>query len=1469
MKWQNVYIFISSTFNDMHAERDYLIKRVFPALRLWCAEHKLKLIDIDLRWGVSEKDATENKRVVDVCLNNVDKCRPFLLSLLGQRRGWIPGIADINPDTLLKYPGLKEYIGRQSITELEIIHGLLHPLADGTAGMRHAFFYHRQPDYIGHIASEEIRRVFELETDDTFMETLKESYDVTDYSAEWNPEIISPELKNVQGKDLSQGRLEHFLVDHIPLSAVVTAQLKAAIQEEYPEHFAAQEELDDLGRELNHQDNFLFSACDSYIPRLNEEAKVVEYFNGNLSKPCILTANAGAGKTSMLAWLIRENRIPGTVIYRFLGTSSASSDIVYTLHQLAEEFFRRELITQEDLIDAKTNISLKFPALLKKLKGKCSIILDAADQCSHISPASFRWLPEKLPDHVKILLSIKKDGQAEIISHLTKKDYLITELGSLSADAEKRAIIVGYLASFLKDIDDRQIGHILRLPGSGNPLYLKIVLNELRIHGSFDTLMEQLQKDYGTTPQEAFQMVLNRLETESFGAGIPAADLVKYVLGTISHSTEGVLVEEFATICKYSVPNCKKFPKEAVMDSVYGLVRHLSAYLMIDGNRVNFLYDSFRRAVQERYQEHYAQFHNLLATIYSRYCYTTGGAEYDVPKATHLTNSIYHAIACAKGWVEGLLTDPWFVYRLVSKTSAGQTADYFRAVADKYEDSEAYREIADFMERYSMRLNIGPNTLFDLMKRRIGLKNPLVCQLCSRASKVMELEYFYPAREEYAASLSADRELHLYTGGEDMLFKPEPFIWGQYVIYTEGDTVLMQNIYTEEIEKQTVLPDKIYRAYVYGDFLYVHYYNEEYAAIETFRLPGMESVFSRKDRPELPEGFHWYTIACGIDGVQYQYATSDNKDRPEMYVYNLNTGTVQIHSAFPEDTIRKTDYCSHKVRFCNEYLMETVDIFRKCRVWHIPSGTLLSETDGELYHYITSRDQDMWYITVTDEGHLTARHYRKEDDAGVSLVGQYEITHKSLFRTEQIGILDGNVYLFFNTGDFWIFDQNFRFIGRQKVPFTVSHYSAGSFSGNQFLYYDQDYLYFHISSQLMLFDRQTCMKSLLHDMECSQYTEPFTTLQIDNQLVLLARHACHILNLNTLRYRHSTNYPAFPFYDPTVIDLGYFRYIIDTWNDSEEFAVLMINSYNLSVALQFLSSIPTGARKPEFAFYRDGIVGVVFWDVGKHERDVREHNSNPFNTGSNAPKEPTIERKEFKTFTIAYYDARNNFECIDVWKPDLLADIQSAMYYTFDSTPYLVFSNVYADTDHSEIRIYHAITKELVFSYRYDHTHNGTDSKDDFYTDGEHLFIRRFRYGTAKHYFTEIDIRQQTVQEFPIPADSIRGRTGKEWYFYSSFDNAILIFDMDKKEVTHEIKPRLHRFCYRVIRKGNRLVICLSGGVCEVYDAQTLQYLYSQMLLPNYSRVRDLPDTDLIFTSMDTSDYVIFKSGSTRDLMNY
>lgn len=56
--WKTLRIFISSTFRDMHAERDHLVRFVFPELRERCARRRLHLVDVGLRWGVPEARLT-------------------------------------------------------------------------------------------------------------------------------------------------------------------------------------------------------------------------------------------------------------------------------------------------------------------------------------------------------------------------------------------------------------------------------------------------------------------------------------------------------------------------------------------------------------------------------------------------------------------------------------------------------------------------------------------------------------------------------------------------------------------------------------------------------------------------------------------------------------------------------------------------------------------------------------------------------------------------------------------------------------------------------------------------------------------------------------------------------------------------------------------------------------------------------------------------------------------------------------------------------------------------------------------------------------------------------------------------------------------------------------------------------------------------------------------------------------------
>uniref|UniRef100_A0AAR2L1V2 TROVE domain-containing protein n=1 Tax=Pygocentrus nattereri TaxID=42514 RepID=A0AAR2L1V2_PYGNA len=86
LRWRGVRVFISSTFRDMHAERDVLVRSVFPELRRRVAPHCLYLQEVELRWGVTEE---ESNQATQLCLSEV--CRSqLLLGILGERYGQVP-----------------------------------------------------------------------------------------------------------------------------------------------------------------------------------------------------------------------------------------------------------------------------------------------------------------------------------------------------------------------------------------------------------------------------------------------------------------------------------------------------------------------------------------------------------------------------------------------------------------------------------------------------------------------------------------------------------------------------------------------------------------------------------------------------------------------------------------------------------------------------------------------------------------------------------------------------------------------------------------------------------------------------------------------------------------------------------------------------------------------------------------------------------------------------------------------------------------------------------------------------------------------------------------------------------------------------------------------------------------------------------------------------------------------------------
>ena len=164
-------VFNSSTFSDMHCERDMLNAQVYPALRSAMAKRRIDFSWIDFRWGGVTESDTKNKLGVLRCLQKIDECNvplqegvvlPLVVALVGERCGWVPAAdseeravaAQEYPWTLprgeaCEYGGqgkafpLRDDYSKYSVTGLEM--ALAHLRFPHAA---ECFFFLRSPDFM-------------------------------------------------------------------------------------------------------------------------------------------------------------------------------------------------------------------------------------------------------------------------------------------------------------------------------------------------------------------------------------------------------------------------------------------------------------------------------------------------------------------------------------------------------------------------------------------------------------------------------------------------------------------------------------------------------------------------------------------------------------------------------------------------------------------------------------------------------------------------------------------------------------------------------------------------------------------------------------------------------------------------------------------------------------------------------------------------------------------------------------------------------------------------------------------------------------------------------------------------------------------------------------------------------------------------------------------------------------------------
>jgi len=558
-KKRHIRVFISSTFRDMHEERDLLVKRIFPELRMRCRKRSVEFTEVDLRWGVTEEQA-ERGEVLPICLREIENSRPYFICLLGNRYGWVPPPDSFSPDLIEWQPWLAEH-NKKSVTELEIIHGVL---ANKEMNDR-ALFYFRDQSYIEHVDRKRVSN---------FIET--------------DPEQIAG-LNRLKQKIRESGcRLRENYRDPHEVAGYILDDLWSIIDQEFPIDSLP----DPLDREIEEHEQYAESRRRVYIGR-DEYFRKLDHYADDHKLPLVISGESGSGKSALVAnWVDRYRRQhPETfIIQHYLGSSQQSASHTMIIRRIMQELKRRFSLAVELPADpSELNKAFVRWLVLAAQRGRVILVLDGLNQLEDSDNArELYWLPVTFPTGIGVIISVLPGDMLDL---LKEREWPLFTVSPLRED-ERHALITGYLSRFRKTLDEKQLSTIIQSPQTGNPLFLRVLLDELRVFGIYEQLNE-LMAGYlsADDPTQLYVKILTRLEKD-YEQTCPG--LVRDALSLIWASRRGLSETELLDMLG---ADGDPLP-QAVWSPLFLAIEE--SLIMREG-LLSFFHDYLRHAVYDRY----------------------------------------------------------------------------------------------------------------------------------------------------------------------------------------------------------------------------------------------------------------------------------------------------------------------------------------------------------------------------------------------------------------------------------------------------------------------------------------------------------------------------------------------------------------------------------------------------------------------------------------------------------------------------------------------------------------------------------------------------------------------------------------------------------------------------------------------------------------------------------------------------
>jgi tetratricopeptide (TPR) repeat protein len=489
-----VRVFVSSTFRDMQEERDELVKHTFPQLRKLCESRGVTWGEVDLRWGITDEARAEGK-VLPTCLAEIRGCRPFFIGMLGERYGWVPD--EIEPAALEDEPWVADHVGR-SVTELEILHGVL----NDPSMAEHAFFYLRDPAYVDGKPAGQFR---EAPTSD---EATKYGQAEADRRADDRSAMLVALKERLRTSGLP---VREDYPNPRTLGELVLADLTEVVDRLYPEG----SEPDPLTREQAEHEAFARSRAGVYIGRKAYVDRLDAHVKGN-GQPLVVIGESGSGKSALLAnWALdyRAAHPDVFVLPHFVGASPTSTDWAGMVRRIiAELSYRFELKVEIPHEASALRITFATALHMAAVEGPVVLVIDAVNQLEDREGAlDLSWILPVVPDGIRLVVSTLPGRP---LDEATKRGWATLTVEPLQP-TEREALITEYLASHSRALSPTLATRIAAAPPTANPLYLRAILDELRVWGDHDTLPDRIDHYLKAKSVDAlYERILKRYEDD-------------------------------------------------------------------------------------------------------------------------------------------------------------------------------------------------------------------------------------------------------------------------------------------------------------------------------------------------------------------------------------------------------------------------------------------------------------------------------------------------------------------------------------------------------------------------------------------------------------------------------------------------------------------------------------------------------------------------------------------------------------------------------------------------------------------------------------------------------------------------------------------------------------------------------------------------------------------------------------------